>query len=431
MLLWYSQEARAYALLRPALRRLAALLRARAASAAAAATSSLWGIASALALATHYFAVFPIAAEALWLLRRRGRASAAGPRDRRPRRPARWRRWRSTRCRSATPSGSATSASATGSGRPAATFVTGETGDIIARPERPALALVPLAARRSPRWRCSLVRGERERAPRRGAAAGRRRRRGRRSRSLLALVSPGKDYVLARNLMPALVPLLVAVAIARHAAGGPPPRRRRSAPRCSPTRSASASGPASRRTCSAPTGTRSPRELGEPQAPRAIVTWTLGEASLRYYLSTGAFQVVPAERLRLARPRNRLRLRRRGAAAARRGCSAPASAKSATKTPAGSTSGATRCPARAWRRCGCARCATPSSTSATTASCSTASGPAELPRLGVLPGAILHHWRPADPARRRYEPRRRRRPRPPTAPPTSTRPRARTPTCSD
>jgi hypothetical protein len=35
--------------------------------------------------------------------------------------------------------------------------------------------------------------------------------------------------------------------------------------------------------------------LGEPSAPRAMVTWTIGEASLRYYLSTGAFQVQPAD----------------------------------------------------------------------------------------------------------------------------------------
>jgi hypothetical protein len=31
--------------------------------------------------------------------------------------------------------------------------------------------------------------------------------------------------------------------------------------------------------------------LGEPARPRAMVTWTLGEASLRYYLSTGSVQV--------------------------------------------------------------------------------------------------------------------------------------------
>ena len=56
--------------------------------------------------------------------------------------------------------------------------------------------------------------------------------------------------------------------------------------------------------------------LGEPEAPRATVTWTLGEAPLRHYLSTGAMQVQRRRRLRLARPRSRLRLRRQGAAAA-------------------------------------------------------------------------------------------------------------------
>jgi hypothetical protein len=38
-------------------------------------------------------------------------------------------------------------------------------------------------------------------------------------------------------------------------------------------------------------------KLGEPESPRAMVTWTLGEASLRYYLSTGSFQVSPADGL--------------------------------------------------------------------------------------------------------------------------------------
>src|ERR1700751_5858363 len=37
-------------------------------------------------------------------------------------------------------------------------------------------------------------------------------------------------------------------------------------------------------------------KLGEPEEARATVTWTLSEALLRYYLATGAFQVVPSER---------------------------------------------------------------------------------------------------------------------------------------
>jgi hypothetical protein len=35
--------------------------------------------------------------------------------------------------------------------------------------------------------------------------------------------------------------------------------------------------------------------IGEPTVPRAMVTWTLGEASLRYYLSTGSIQVRPSD----------------------------------------------------------------------------------------------------------------------------------------
>ncbi|HEX8050640.1 MAG TPA: hypothetical protein VF504_04165, partial [Solirubrobacterales bacterium] len=35
--------------------------------------------------------------------------------------------------------------------------------------------------------------------------------------------------------------------------------------------------------------------LGEPEAPRATVLWVLGEAPLRFYLSTGAIQLKAAE----------------------------------------------------------------------------------------------------------------------------------------
>ena len=35
--------------------------------------------------------------------------------------------------------------------------------------------------------------------------------------------------------------------------------------------------------------------MGEPKAPRATVTWTLGEAPLRFYLSTGAIQLKASE----------------------------------------------------------------------------------------------------------------------------------------
>lgn len=62
-LVWYGQEARAYALL--------VLLGTVALWAAARGRPALWAAASLLALATHYFALFAVAPLALWMLRRR------------------------------------------------------------------------------------------------------------------------------------------------------------------------------------------------------------------------------------------------------------------------------------------------------------------------------------------------------------------------
>jgi hypothetical protein len=174
----------------------------------------------------------------------------------------------------------------------AATFVTGETADIIGRPERPELALVPLAL-----CVAGLV-----------PAALRSNRHERRAVAVplsvgvaaivipiaLAIAASSKDYVLARNLIPALVPLLVAVGI-----GLTVPAARR-------VGSAIAAGllayslafcvwvsfdPDLQR----PDWNVVAERLGEPQAPRATVTWALGEAPLRYYLSSGAIQVKPSE----------------------------------------------------------------------------------------------------------------------------------------
>jgi uncharacterized membrane protein len=78
MLLWYSQEARAYSLL-ALFSSVALLFCIRALRNGRRRDFTLWGVASALALATHYFALFPLLAEALLLLRRRGlRTSLAG-----------------------------------------------------------------------------------------------------------------------------------------------------------------------------------------------------------------------------------------------------------------------------------------------------------------------------------------------------------------
>jgi hypothetical protein len=111
---------------------------------------------------------------------------------------------------------------------------------------------------------------------------------------LLAIVSTSKDYVLARNLLPALVPFLLVVAIALSVE-----RARRLGTALAAALLvysfgfciwASASLDLQR-----PDWSAVAEHLGEPEAPRAIVTWTLGEAPLRYYLSTGAIQLKPSE----------------------------------------------------------------------------------------------------------------------------------------
>jgi uncharacterized membrane protein len=290
MLLWYSQEARGYALL-VFLTALAALYFVRALDSGRRNGFVGWGIASALALATHYFAIFPIALEAIWLLRRRGRGSLPGlgivfaaglalvplAIHQMSLGHAEWiggrslghRLWES-----------------------GVSFLVGETGDLIARPETALPALVPALASLAAllllaaRGDC----GERRAGERMLALA---------SVTVvvpvtLALIAPGKDYVIARNLLPALVPLLVAVAIGATLRGA-----RRSGAVVAALLVAYSLGfciwasvsPALQR----PDWDAVAARLGEPQAPRAIVTWTLGAASLRYYLSSGSFQVQAAD----------------------------------------------------------------------------------------------------------------------------------------
>jgi mannosyltransferase len=70
-LIWYSQEARSYALM-VLLTALALVYFARSLQRPKTASLAMWALASALALASHYFAVFLIAPQALWLLLRGG-----------------------------------------------------------------------------------------------------------------------------------------------------------------------------------------------------------------------------------------------------------------------------------------------------------------------------------------------------------------------
>jgi hypothetical protein len=290
MLLWYSQEARAYSLL-VFFGALSLLWCVRAARSGRRRDFVWWGVFSGLALATHYFAVFPLVAELVFLLRRRGRAALAGIAvlaafalavaplafHQMASGHAEWigglslghRLWES-----------------------AGTFVTGETADIIGEAERPALSIFPLvicvAALALLPWR---GRREERRAAALPFAVG--------ACAIgipvaVALISTSKDYVLARNLIPALVPMLVVLAIA---VSLPTARRLGAVLRtalivyslgfCV----AASTSPSLQR----PNWDAVAADLGQPTGPRAMVTWTLGEASLRYYLSTGAFQVRPSE----------------------------------------------------------------------------------------------------------------------------------------
>jgi uncharacterized membrane protein len=290
MLLWYSQEARAYSLL-VLLCAISMLYCFRAARHGRRRDFLLWGLASGLAFATHYFAIFPILAEAALLLRRRGRASAGGIAI------------VALSALALAPLavhqmsiGHAEWISSLSLGRrvweTAATFLSGETGDIIGQPERPELAFVPLALCLAA---LALLALRADRAERRAAA-----------RPLgiglaaigipiaLALLSPGKDFVIARNLMPGLVPLLIVVAIAVTIDSA-----RRLGAVLGLALVAYSVGfcvwvsvsPDLQR----PNWDSVAGRLGEPAQPRATVTWTIGEAPLRYYLASGAIQVHDVE----------------------------------------------------------------------------------------------------------------------------------------
>lgn len=293
MLLWYSQEARAYSLF-VLLTAISLLYFVRVLERGRRRDSIGWGIASALALSTHYFAAFPIAAEAFWLLRRRGREAGGAF-------SGLWIVGAAALALAPLVVHQMSYAHAewisnftlghrlgeTGLG-----FMLGETGDIIARPEHPLWVVVP-GLLTATALGLVLVRGDR--GERLAAAI---------PLALAAvtvlvplaigLLNSSKDFVLARNLIPALVPLLVAVAI-----GFSLRRARRAGAILAGVLVAYSLGfsiwaslsPALQR----PDWDAVAAELGEPTTPRAMVTWTLGEASLRYYLSTGSFQVLPSD----------------------------------------------------------------------------------------------------------------------------------------
>lgn len=210
MLVWYSQEARSYALL-IFFCALSFYFFLRALEDGKERDIWFWALSSALALASHYFAFFLVAIESAWLL---------------------W-AWRD-RLRALVPAlalvgfaGGAllplvvVQANATHIGwiehsplagrflEAGTSFLIGETGHVIAEPPRYAFALIPAALVMAALLLAAFHAGRRER---RGIAIGLALGLGTVGLAALAAFL-GKDYVIERNLLPALLPLAAAVAI--------------------------------------------------------------------------------------------------------------------------------------------------------------------------------------------------------------------------
>jgi len=210
MLIWYSQEARSYALL-VFFGALSLLFFARALNTRSGRDLAFWALASALALCSHYFAVFLVGIEAVWLL--------VALR-------ARWRlvlpalagvgavglallplinvQVNPTHIGWIENSPLATRLRETG-----VSFLIGETGHVIAEAPRERYALVPVILIGAALILIA-VRGSRR--ERRGAAVGLALGLGVAALAAIAALA-GKDYLVERNLLPALIPLLAVVAI--------------------------------------------------------------------------------------------------------------------------------------------------------------------------------------------------------------------------
>ncbi len=291
MLIWYSQEARSYALL-VFFGALALFFFLRALDTGRGRDLAWWALASALALCSHYFAVFAVAIEALWLitaLRARWRvvlpavaaAGAAGlallPLANSQTNPTHigWiensplaeRFWET-----------------------AVSFLVGETGHVIAEAPRERYALVPIIL---VGLSLALLALRGERRERRGAVLGLALGLGIAALTAIAALV-GKDYVVERNLLPALVPLLAVVAIG-FAVGS---ARRLgvffAVALCAywiafdvhVTQTPNLQRPDFRTVTDA---------LGPPGGRRAIVTWKLAADPVRYYLHDRAVRMYGGE----------------------------------------------------------------------------------------------------------------------------------------
>jgi mannosyltransferase len=291
MLIWYSQEARSYALL-VLLGAVSLLFFLRAVRGGRGSDLAFWALASAGALCSHYFAVFAVAIEAAWLLvalRHRWRAvlpavAAVGlvglallPLISAQVNP------RHIGWIDGTPLPSRLF-------QTGVSFLAGETGHVIAEPPRERYALIPVALVGIALLLLALRGSRRERlgalpplAVGLGVAA-------------LAAASAllGKDYVVERNLLPALAPLIVVAAVGFGSSGA-----RRVGVVCATVLCAYWLGyavyVARTPNLQRPDFRELAELLGPPVRPRAIVGWKLAADPLRFYLDDGSVRIYKGE----------------------------------------------------------------------------------------------------------------------------------------
>jgi 4-amino-4-deoxy-L-arabinose transferase-like glycosyltransferase len=287
MLIWYSQEARSYALL-VFFTALSLYFFLRALDTGRGRDLALWALTSALALCSHYFAAFAIGIEALWLL------------------VALRSRWRLVlpALGAVALVGVALLPLITAQVNPnhigwiensplstrffetGVSFLVGETGHVIAEPPRERYAVIPIAL-----IACALllvaVRGSlRER---RGAGLVLTLGLGVTALTAIAALI-GKDYVVERNLLPALLPLLAAAAIGFGATAA-----RRVGPVLAVALCtywlAFAVYVTETPNLQRPDFRALADELGPPEGARAVVTWKLAADSVRWYLGGNALRM--------------------------------------------------------------------------------------------------------------------------------------------
>jgi mannosyltransferase len=291
MLIWYSQEARSYALLvffcAASLFFFARALRTRSGR-----DLALWALASALALCSHYFAVFAVAIEALWLL------------------VALRSRWRAVlpAIGGVALVGLALLPLITAQVNPThigwidftplstrffqtgISFLVGETGHVIAEPPRERYALFPVILT-AVALLLVAIRGSR--SERRGTSIGLAVGLGVAALALLAALV-GKDYVVERNLLPALLPLTVAVGIGFAVEGARRIGLLFAVALCAywlafgvhVTQTPNLQRPDFRAITEA---------LGAPRVPRAIVTWKLAADPVRFYLHDKSLRIFSGD----------------------------------------------------------------------------------------------------------------------------------------